>query len=94
MSVRNAPLATWTWLMFSVSVPLDAAQCAVSIGAQTGANPTREEEFLEQFPQRQRTVSRPAVITDWAGRLLAWLLPGLLQRARQVCSFCAVIAHV
>ena len=76
----------------------NADDLRASLGKKpNGFNQKREDQLLDIFQpfcpvddvlmQRLPILHRPAVVVDDIGRILAWILPGILSKVRQVSEY-------
>ena len=50
-----------------------------------------ESSWPKYWGNAEVFVSKPAIVVDLHGRILAWILPGILSKARQVNYFNVVL---
>ena len=76
-----------------VTLPWDAVRYSDRLTSrETGQHEEREKQHAVAYPpigdMEPNKISRPTVVVDMHGVILAWYLPGVLGNARQVRWYC------
>ena len=62
----------------------DIIAYAQAVGGQDGSRQNREDVLACAYAPLNKAIYCSTTVTDEKGKILAWLLPGLLSRSREV----------